>query len=193
MNIFFYPFDNSNDYIFIYRFAVNFCSAISCCFCRYTHGKDVAFSLRAHFDRRCIVRNSTHKLKWQQEEAAGSQDFPLARKSDFCVEIFIAAREFFVSIAVRSKPIFEEDKKWAFFLQVAINGIHFCTFLLRTALSSINSIEILGDIKIDGVSINSSQEVYPSPSITEIPTTTNTFQVTNFDNNSFNCRDSVST
>lgn len=149
-------------------FAVNFCSTISCCLFRYNSGKDIAFSLRPYFDRRCVVRNSTHKLKWQTEEVAGNRDFPLSRKDDFCIEIFIAAKEFFV----------------------AINGLHFCTFLLRTALSSINSIEVQGDIKIDGVSINSSQEVYPSQSITRVQTAPNAFHVVNFDSNSFNCRDS---
>ncbi|XKL61462.1 hypothetical protein PGB90_008519 [Kerria lacca] len=125
-------------------FLVNFGAPIECCFCSSSE-KEIAFNLSLHFDKRCVSRNSTKKTKWRTEQVTGNMLFPLTRGCRFLIEIFVAGKE----------------------LLIAINGIHYCSFVLQTALRLINSLEINGDCQLNSVSIKIDENKYPYPWIIE--------------------------
>lgn len=76
-------------------------------------------------------------------------------------------------------------------LQIAVNGFHFCTFSLKISPSCIDSIEINGDVKVESVSINLNQDVYPSVTASSEQPCSNVSHVVNVDGSTLDCRDIV--
>ncbi|GLV33085.1 galectin [Carabus blaptoides fortunei] len=114
------------------RFSINFT-------CGKSSQSDIAFHFNPRLEQKYTVRNARLNGYWGAEETVSCHRCDLPRETQFTLAFFISPREF----------------------MVAVNGIHFCTFIYRVPLDKVKFVEAHGDVTIDTVEVKEMSQYPP--------------------------------
>lgn len=112
---------------------------------------DVNLHMSVRPNENAIVRNGMIRQSWGTEERHGG--CPIGYGTQFEILILAETDQFkvwFISF-YNFKP--KSNKKKLIFLQIAVNGRHFCEFRHRMPLSSARFINVSGQVKISSIKL----------------------------------------